>query len=251
MVADDPGTDDEAVAHLRALGYVDPLEQAAQQAETERLWEERLQGGAAALRSGDCAGALAVADVLVAEDPDAFAPRRLRAEALYRLSRHAAAHDELRWLEQHGVERADVALLRARVEAALRHWDAALEWADYASHLLQADAAWARLVTADVCRRLRRHDEAERAYRAALDHQGARAAALTGLGALRVAERRLEEAVVCLLDAVEARFNQPGAHAWLGRALLLLGRPDEARAALHTAERLGAKKGVRPRSSGA
>jgi tetratricopeptide (TPR) repeat protein len=251
MVADDPRAEDDAVAHLRALGYVDPLEQAAQQAEADRLWEQRLQGGAAALRNGDFAGALAVAELLVADDPQAIAPRRLRAEALYRSSRYAAAHDELQWLEQHGVERADVALLRARVEAALRHWDAALEWADYAAHLLQADAAWALLVTADVCRRLRRHDEAERAYRAALEHAGARTAALAGLGALYVAERRLDEAVVSLLDAVETRFNQPTAHAWLARALQLLGRPDEARAARQTAERLGAKKGVRSRSKGA
>jgi tetratricopeptide (TPR) repeat protein len=233
---------DDPVAHLRALGYVDPQEEARRRAVRDARLAEGLHAGAAMLQTRQFVAALDLARHLAAEDPAAIAPRRLEAEALCQLGRSAEALETLRALEHRGVERGDVAVLRCQVEAALRHWTAALEWADYAGLLEAADAPRAALVAADVHRRRQAFEAADRAYQAVLDQRPRWAAAWEGRGALALAQGRPETAVGLLLEALEIDFQRASAHAWLGRALMRLARWQEAHAALAMAQRLAPRR---------
>ena len=229
-----------AVRHLVALGYEDPLEAATQQATVERSQRAQLAGAEELLKAGDATGAIAELESMIDAAADWVAPHQLLARAYYRTGRWRAAAKQLEWLESHGVEHAELALLRAQLALRTRSLDAARDHASYAKALHQPLAA-ADVLIGDVEFRLGDLAAAEAAYRGAIEVQGPHATALAGLAAVALRGGQLAEAIDWSLQAIEQSPKMATAHYRLGLALWRLQRPREATAALRTAAALNAQ----------
>ena len=128
-------------------------------------------------------------------------------------------------------------LLLGTLELAERNTDRALE------HLLAAEKAEPRLPglrnrLGQVYLRERRNEDAERAFRKALDIDGDSAVAYEGLATALSRQNRGEEAVEHALTAVELLHNMPRAHLRLGITLARLGLYEEAVRAFETCLKL-------------
>jgi tetratricopeptide (TPR) repeat protein len=232
-----------AVRHLVALGYEDPLEAATRQANVERSQRAQLAGAEELLKAGDATGAIAELESMIDAAADWAAPHQLLARAYYRMGRWRGAAKQLEWLESHGVEHAELALLRAQLALRTRSLEAARDHASYAQALHQPLAA-ADVLIGDVEFRLGDLAAAETAYTAyhgAIEAQGPHATALAGLAAVALRRGELAEAVDWSLQAIEQAPKMTTAHYRLGLALWRLQRPREATAALRTAAALNAQ----------
>ena len=229
-----------AVRHLVALGYEDPLEAATRQATVERSQRAQLASAEELLKAGDAAGAIAELKSMIDAAADWAAPHQLLARAYYRTGRWRAAAQQLEWLESHGVEHAELALLRAQLALRARSLEAARDHASYAKALHQPLAAADALI-GDVESRLGDLTAAEAAYRGAIEIQGPHATALAGLAAVALRRGELAEAIDWSLQAIEQAPQMATAHYRLGLALWRFQRPREATAALGTAAALNAQ----------
>ncbi|MBA4106005.1 MAG: hypothetical protein C0485_09625 [Pirellula sp.] len=229
-----------AVRHLVALGYEDPLEAATRQAAVERSQRAQLASAEELLKAGDATGAIAALESMIDAAADWSAPHQLLARAYFRTGRWRAAGERLEWLESHGVEHAELALLRARLALRARSLEAARDHAAYAKALHQPLAA-ADVLIGDVEFRLGDLAAAETAYRGAVEVQGPHATALAGLAAVTLRRGELAEAIDWSLQAIEQDPKMTTAHYRLGLALWRLQRPREATAALVTAAALNAQ----------
>lgn len=229
-----------AVRHLVALGYEDPLEAATRQAAVERSQRAQLASAEELLKAGDATGAIAELESMIDAAADWAAPHQLLARTYYRTGRWHAAAKELEWLESHGVEHAELALLRAQLALRARSLEAARDHASYAKALHQPLAAADALI-GDVEFRLGDLAAAEAAYRGAIEVQGPHATALAGLAAVALRREELAEAIDWSLQAIEQAPKMATAHYRLGLALWRLQRPREATAALVTAAALNAQ----------
>lgn len=120
-----------------------------------------------------------------------------------------------------------VNLLLGRLEAIEGDFDRALEY------LGKAEATDPRLPglhlqLGQIYLRMRRHDEAVRAYEKALDIDRDNAQAHEGLAAALARLRRYEDAMDHALTAVELMHDLPGAHLRLGATLVRLELFDQA-----------------------
>jgi tetratricopeptide (TPR) repeat protein len=77
--------------------------------------------------------------------------------------------------------------------------------------------------------------DAERSFSESLALDREHAPAHAGLAAVRLRQRREQEAADHALEAIALRFEQPAAHLELGRAMARLGRYDRAAIALEAA----------------
>jgi tetratricopeptide (TPR) repeat protein len=229
-----------AVRHLVALGYEDPLEAATRQATVERSQRAQLAGVEELLKAGDATGAVAELESMIDAAADWAAPHQLLARAYYRTGHWRAAAKQLEWLESHGVEHAELALLRAQLALRTRSLEAARDHASYAKALHQPLAA-ADVLIGDVEFRLGDLAAAEAAYRRAIEVQGPHATALAGLAAVALHRGELAEAIDWSLQAIEQAPKMTTAHFRLGLALWRLQRPQEATAALRTAAALNSQ----------
>lgn len=229
-----------AVRHLVALGYEDPLEAATRQAAVERSQLAQLAGAEELLKAGDATGAIAELEAMINAAADWAAPHQLLARAYYRTGRWRAAAKQLEWLESHGVEHAELALLRAQLALRARSLEEARDHASYAKALHQPLAA-ADVLIGDVEFRLGDLAAAEAAYRGAIEVQGPHATALAGLAAVALRRGELAEAIDWSLQAIEQAPKMTTAHYRLGLALWRLQRAREASAALVTAATLNAQ----------
>jgi tetratricopeptide (TPR) repeat protein len=226
-----------SVRHLVALGYEDPLEVAAQQADLEQLQRAQLATAEMQLKSGDVQSAIATLEPIVEAASEWAAPRHLLARAYFRTGNWTAVVELLNWLEWHGVEHAEFALLRAKLALRARSLDAARDHAAYANALQQPLAAADALI-GEV--EFRRGDlaAAANAFRRALEGQGAQAAAMAGLAAIALRRNEMAESIDWSLQAIEQEPRMATAHYRLGLALLKLQRLPEATAAFEAAAAL-------------
>lgn len=147
----------------------------------------------------------------------------------------AAASEKLRAFDARSGP--TVNLLLGRIEAIEGNYTKALE------HLAVAEHAEPRLPglhlqLGQTYLRMRRHDDAERAFNKALQIDPDNAAAHEGLATALSRLRRDEEAISHCLAAVELMYDLPGAHLRLGITLARFGLFEQSTEAFNTALKL-------------
>jgi tetratricopeptide (TPR) repeat protein len=227
----------ESVRHLFDLGYQDPNDVAAHRRVEEQGRADELHRAESLLAGGRLAEAVSVLEQLAELTPGWPAPHRLLAPTYYVAHRFDDARQHLDWLRFRGIESAQLAELRARVELGARNLEAALDQANYARDLDEQMPGIDALI-GDVHRRRGRLDDAEQAYHRELTRGPGNAAALSGLAALCLRRGDCPAAVDWALQALEQDFRLPLVHYRLGIALAALNRPEEAITALETAVKL-------------
>jgi tetratricopeptide (TPR) repeat protein len=225
-----------AVRHLVELGYEDPLEIAARETIRRRAQESQLNRAAELAGAGQIQAAIDLLESAVAGDERWTAGRHWLARAYFRAGHDKRAAECLHWLEAHGVEHAELALMRASMALKRRELDQALDWAGYAK-CLQDPLPEADILLGDIYFRRGQIAEAEAAFNRAAT-QAESALALTGLGSVALRRGELETAADRFLSALELDMNLWTAHYRLGLALVRLNRTEGARIAFSTALRL-------------
>jgi tetratricopeptide (TPR) repeat protein len=220
--------------HLRELGYVDPQELELQATAELRRHEHTLQRAKELVDAGKPFAAVEALEELIAAMPGWTAPRRLMVRAAYMSGRRDQALAQLDWLDQHGLELAELALLRGLIELSQRRFDDALESAEYA-RCLQAPLPAADLLIGQAHLRRGRLEEAEQSFRDVLLQESSNAQAWGGLGAIKLRRGEYEQAVECCLNALEGNMQAATVHFRLGMALTFLERWTEATTALEAA----------------
>lgn len=231
------GNDSHPVQHLIELGYEDPRDVAERRLARERERDGQRRAALALFERGQTAEGIAALERLAAAEPDWPAPRQLLARACLAAGRLDDADAHLDWLTWHGVESAQLALLRGSIAFARRELDTALDQATYASRL-DPDIAGAAALAGDVHYRRGDVGRADEAYRAELERHANNATALCGKAAVCLRVGDALGAVDLSLQALAQDFHVPAAHYRLGIALARLGRVDEAITALETAAKL-------------
>lgn len=224
--------------HLTDLGYVDPWESAQQRAAEVQRHSAALAEAEKRLSAGRYDEAAAQLRQLAAVAPSWTAPRRLLARAELHAGRAGEAIKHLNWLEEHGVEHAELALLRAAAELNQRRLDDVLAGAEYARALAQQPLPAADVLTGQAQLRRGRIDEAEAAFESALAAEPSRGDAVAGLGVVALRRGNWEQAADRMLQALELGMSTPAVHQRLGMALAHMGRLDDAAVALKNAAAL-------------
>jgi tetratricopeptide (TPR) repeat protein len=231
----------ESVRHLVELGYVDPDESAARDAEQRRGLQSQLQQAIELHRQGDGGQAAVVLERIVADASDWSPPHQLLAEIHYKAGRLSETQAELEWLERHGVDHARFALIRAAIALSRREMQTALRELEYAREV-EPNLPSAHTLLGTVLLRLGRLDAAEDAFREAAQQNPADARARDGLAATFLRRGEYEDAADWALRALEQDMQLFSAHFHLGVALAHLNRPSEAVAALETSARLDSSR---------
>jgi tetratricopeptide (TPR) repeat protein len=227
----DPFDQQEALAQLAALGYIEAPTGDAQKMIQVATVEAQFNLATAHMDAGQFAKAAAVLEKLCAQSPGDSRSQVALARCYVSLGRMREARALIdaysgnAGATSRGTIQCD--LLLALVEYAEGNVDASLQ------RLLRVDQAQPR--SPDVqCQigtayaRLRRWADAERAFKNALEADADNAAAQFGAGVAAYYQRRLEEAVERLLRAVGLLHYFPRAHFMLGVALARLGWYDRA-----------------------
>ena len=226
-----------SVQHLIELGYEDPLAVAAHQRRQAREFDEAVKRAQAWIEAGQFPDAIDCLNHLVEKTPASPEPRWLLARAYFRSGELDAAAGALEWLQWHGFEQAEFAVLRGMIALRRRAFREAIEQAEYASCLRHPLPA-AELILGEAFFRIGELECAAAAYRRALQADEQDAAALAGLAAVSLRSGAYEEAVDRALQALEQNIQLPSTHYRLGLALMHLGRHGEAIAALEAAARM-------------
>jgi tetratricopeptide (TPR) repeat protein len=229
-----------AVRHLVALGYEDPVEAAAQLKVIEQSQQAKLTAAEELLTGGEVAAAIDLLESMIDAAPEWAAPHHLLARAYYRAGRWEAADKRLLWLASHGIEHAELALLRARLALRKRWLDAAFDQAAYAK-CLHNPLPPADVLIGEVEYRRGNLAAAEVAYRRAIEVPGPNATAWAGLAAIALRRNELAQAIEWSLQAIEQQTRLASAHYRLGLALSKLQRLPEAAAALTVAAAINPK----------
>jgi Flp pilus assembly protein TadD len=225
-----------AVRHLVELGYEDPLEVAARETIRRRAQESQVNRAAELTGAGQIQAAIDLLEAAVGGDERWTAGRHWLARAYFRAGDDKRVAELLDWLEVHGVEHAELALMRASMALKRRELDEALDGAGYAK-CLQDPLPEAGVLIGELHFRRGQLAEAEAAFNRAAT-QAKSALALAGLGSVALRRGELETAADRLLSALQLDMNLWKAHYRLGLALVRLNRADEARVAFSTALRL-------------
>jgi tetratricopeptide (TPR) repeat protein len=165
----------------------------------------------------------------------------LLAVAYYRAGKLSSALEQLEWLEFHGVEHAQLALLRATIELSRRRLDTALDQACYARHL-GASLPGPEVVIGEVNLRRGNLDAADAAFQRATELAPADAGPVSGQAAVALRRGDDEAAIDLALHALELNLEFPLAHYRLGAALALRRQYPESRVAFEAFARLSPQK---------
>jgi tetratricopeptide (TPR) repeat protein len=219
------------------LGYIDPDEVAATQAERRRRSQAEFDRALNLHAQGHGHEAVALLQKISDDDPDWIVPRQRLGEFRYNAGHFDEAQVELDWLAHHGIEHPRLALIAGGLALARRDFAAALEELQYVRHVEpQLPSVHTLLGTALL--RLGRWDEAEDAFRQAVELNPGDARARDGLAAVCLKHGEYEDAADWALRALEQDMQLFRAHYHLGLALAELNRPEEAVQALETSSRL-------------
>ncbi|MEO6435105.1 MAG: tetratricopeptide repeat protein, partial [Tepidisphaeraceae bacterium] len=221
----------ETIDHLIELGYAVPENKVGAEAANhtrEMNWHHLAR---ALIDAGENARAVELLEPLLGRHPTHIGYAQTLFQAYLALGRHADARHIAERALSHGTHAALAHLALGAIDLAERRPAAALE------HLERAECANAATPALHVLigrgyLRLRRWEEAERAFRRALQLDTDSEAACHGLATVALARERNEEAAELALRAVGLRPEYPEAHYHLGIALMSLGRHDEAAVAL-------------------
>jgi Flp pilus assembly protein TadD len=226
-----------AVRHLIELGYEDPEDAVRRERSIELQLRAELAEAEARVAAGRFPEAIASLEGLARAAPEWAPARRLLAVACYRAGRLTSALVHLDWLEDHAVEHAHLALLRAMIELSRRRLDAALDQASYARHL-DASLPGPDAVIGEASLRRGDLEAAEAAFQRAAELAPGDAGPLSGRAAVALRRGDYEAAIDLSLRALELNMEAPLAHYRLGAALAMRRQSREARVALETFARL-------------
>jgi predicted AlkP superfamily phosphohydrolase/phosphomutase/tetratricopeptide (TPR) repeat protein len=225
---------DELLEQFVALGYVDPqppgIEQAAASSERERQWN--------LARVYTSTWRFAEALPLLEELRERTPERADFALALADCQLRLGLSDEARVTAESAMSDGDASAVGQYVLGKI-----AFEQRRYAEgleHFLEAERRHPKLP--ELCNRigfvylkLRRWNDAGRAFEKALEIDPHNAMAHQGLARVAVRQRRYEDAAQSALTSVACRHDLPPSHFWLGMALLPLGQRERAIQAFETA----------------
>ena len=235
----EPRNDEQSVSHLVALGYADPDVVIVREAAVRRQLEAEFQQAMKTYERGDAQEAAREFERLVVDDPGWAAPRQLLAEIHYRNGHWTEAQSQLDWLTLHGVEHPRLALITGAIALAGRDFPSALGALKYAAHV-EPTLPSVHTLLGTVFRRLGNLDQAEDAFRTAIQRNTTDAEALDGLAAICIQRRDFAGATELALEVLGHDMQMFSAHYRLGVALAQLDRPHEAVVALETSARLNA-----------
>jgi tetratricopeptide (TPR) repeat protein len=233
--------EDASVRHLLELGYVDPLDSAAEAIARRRELKSKLDQAVELKREGRSQEAAALLVQISADDPEWVAPHLLLAEIHYSAGEWDAVEARLEWLTHHGVDEPRSALVAAGTALAHREMQRALEQAEFAC-CADATLRSSNTVLGSILLRLGRLDDAEDAFRRAVEQDPNDAHARDGLAAVYLIHREYDDAADWALRALEQDMRLFSAHYHLGLALAGLDRPHDAIAALETAARVDSRR---------
>lgn len=231
----------ESVHHLVELGYVDPDEIAAREAERRRVLQSQFQQAIELYRQGNGSQAAKTLARIAADAPDWSPPHQLLADMHYKAGLLSETQAELEWLEHHGVDHPRLALIRAAIALSRREMQTALRELEYAREV-EPNLPSVNTLLGTVLLRLERLDAAEDAFREAAQQNAVDARARDGLAAVFLRHGEYEAAADWALRALEQDMQLFAAHCHLGVALAHLNRPSEAIAALETSAKLDSSR---------
>lgn len=220
------------------LGYTDPEVEAARAAARRQHLEVELQAAERLLREGDSPGGVRLLKQLAETDAEWITPRQRLLEIYVRERDFAEASPHYEWLAEHGVEHPRIALVGGAIALARREFVEAIDALTYVA-LVDPDAPSVHSLLATAFRRIGRYNDAEVAFQTALRHNPRDPVALDGLAAIRIAERKFEEAASFALQALECNMQAFAPHYRLGIALAGMGRSTDATTAFSAAARIG------------
>jgi tetratricopeptide (TPR) repeat protein len=254
----DPSAAQAVLQQFVALGYIQPPSENQAKAVESAVREQQYNLARVYLDSRRYQKAVAILEDLVQKSPDqprfqqhlaqCYLALRRRAEArsvLERLIAHQPAQSAAGKKETEGESpnaassnqepkpRPWADLLMGIIEFEESHMDAALTW------LLKAEQSDPRLPDlhlriGETYLRLRRTEDAERAFQQALEIDGDSPEAHLGLAMVRLRQRRNEEAAEQALLAVGLQHFLPLGHFYLGVALARIGHLPRATLAFET-----------------
>ena len=232
-----PDDYDRLIDQFVALGYVDPQPEDRDQAAAGSRRETKWNLARVHMSAYHFEKALEMLEELVAESPD----RREFALALADCRLRLGMYDEAETMVEQAFsvpgllpQPAPIALLiRGRIAFERRRYR------DSAEHFLAAEQAGSRLP--DIYTnlglawlKLRRWNDAERAFEKSLDIDPHGPVAHQGLARVRLRQGRAREAAECAFASIACRHDLPLSHFWLGVALGRLGDAPRAIQAFET-----------------
>jgi len=229
--------EDESVRHLVELGYVDPDEVAVDKAELRRRLQTDFDRAMDLNARGRGLEAAALLEKISCDDPDWISPRQRLVEIHYSAGRWERVRAELDWLANRGVDHPRMALITGGLALARRDIRTALEELQYARHV-EPNLPSLHTLLGNAFLRLGRWDEAEDAFRQAVQQNPNDARARDGMATICLKHGEHEDAADWALRALEQDMQLFQAHYHLGLALAQLNRPAEAVQALETSVRL-------------
>jgi tetratricopeptide (TPR) repeat protein len=232
---------DESVRHLIELGYADPDDAAADKAELRRRLQADLDRALQLNSQGQRPHAVALLERISVDDPDWATPRQRLAEIYYNAGDWQRAQEQLDWLAYHGVEHPRLALIAGAVALARRELRTALEELQYARDV-EPNLPSVHTLLGNTLLRLQRWDEAEDAFRQAVQHDPNDARARDGMAVICLQHGEHEDAADWALRALEQDMRLYRAHYHLGLALAQLKRPAESMQALEASTKVNAAR---------
>jgi tetratricopeptide (TPR) repeat protein len=232
---------DESVRHLIELGYSDPDDAAAEKAERRRRLQAELDRALQMNAQGQRPQAVALLENVARDDPDWPTPRQRLAEIYYNAGDWQRAQAQLDWLAYHGVEHPRLALIAGAIALTRRDMRTALEELQYVRHV-EPNLTSVHTLLGNALLRLQRWDEAEDAFRQAVQQDPNDARARDGLAAICLQHGEYEDAADWALRALEQDMRLFRAHYHLGLALVNLNRPAESIQALETSAKIDAMR---------
>jgi predicted AlkP superfamily phosphohydrolase/phosphomutase/tetratricopeptide (TPR) repeat protein len=235
----DPEASREALAHLVALGYIEPFGDDEEKARRETEDANRLQLAHDCADAGDLEEALRLIGELRPPLADETPVRLLEANCLVGLRRLAEARTLLDALDGAATPNATtgrrVELLRSRIDALGGRVAEALARVEAIART-DGEAASPEVLAriGELRVALSRHAEAEAPLEAALAANPEDAAVLAALARVRLALGDPEAAVDLGLRSASLAFTNPRVHFVLGEAFLALGDHEGAIEALET-----------------
>ena len=220
-----------AVEYLIELGYVDPLDIAAQNSVNLCRRTTELNRAISLLDAGQIDKSIDVINDLKEDHYDSHRAHFLLAEALFRARRFEASLQEIDLLMCRGFENPQLYYLAAANEFADRRYDRALDELACTQRGISRFPG-AMLLAGNVHLRKRDFSAAQEAFEQSIVSDGPTASALDGLAAVKIHLGKPEEAAMHALDAIDQSSTLDRAHYHLAIALILLNKPNEAIGAL-------------------
>jgi tetratricopeptide (TPR) repeat protein len=241
---EDPTESAEAIRHLVELGYIEAPSEDAQETVRKTILGQKTNLAKALSDSNRLEKAVPMWEELIAQDEQGRDYYSLQlAYCLMRLNR--LGESEKLYLEILGrVPNSPMLLVRlGQLMSQGNRMNEAMSYLQRAE-AVAPDMAALQPTLGQVYLRLKRYDDAERAFRKTLEHDEESPVAYNGLARVAISRKQYDEAIDLALRAVGLTHNFPRAHYNLGVALAESGMRLEAIQAFETC--VGIAPGIKP-----